>query len=782
MSVYLGLALLTLSATPVQAQAAPPPAFDTIVAAATALAIPSVTQPLSPTNIPFAPGEILVGFHNQEGSRAAAATLSALSAQVVEQVTCPVQNLAKGGTYLLHVPEGQELAAIDQLQQDPNVAFAEPNALVYAADETLNAATAKVETPYNVRDPLYQDQQWYLQRINASRAWALAYASDGFQGAFANVQVAIIDSGIDVTHNEFRGRLLNGRNYVEPGTPPQDDAGHGTHVAGLMGAVTNNAEGIAGVAPKLKIDPRRVLKRVGDQIIGAIDDVAQAICDAADAGADIINLSLETSSDNTTLHNAVIYAASKGALLIAASGNSGASNFVSYPGAYNEVIAVAATTYSDRRASYSNAGQQVWLAAPGGERSRSMISTWPATVHCRDNTVGYCTSEGTSMAAAVVSGAAALIKSLRPSLNAEQIRQLLHEAVTPLNESTSAVGSGRLDLQKAVRLLLSGAVQPSTKSLVYTVAPGAAPFTATVRLDNPSLQVQSWRASLLTGSEWVQLQDAVEQQVSGTVTYGKPAYLTLIVTPTQLITGIYVSTLRVDALEPDNTVVSTYVDLNLSVVTSQPYHWYMPLVLQETAPPVTTEAYQWEIPAKAEDRVIYGMTDASTIPVTLPFTYTLRGLSYTTALITADGYVKFPDSSISPSLSNQCMPNLTDPAQAIYGWWANLDPSVQDAHVSTFAPAADRFVVEYENVASAAGISPSYRVSFQIVLYASGDVRLNYRDAPAFQGTLPQVTIGVEAHDGLFYNQVVCSDKTVQLGYLPTSQQSLLFKAQEDIY
>ncbi|MEZ4673610.1 MAG: S8 family serine peptidase [Caldilineaceae bacterium] len=419
----------------------------------------------------FVPGELLVGFHNND-LHALSTGAAAVTAAAVEQLDLRGMAYSAAGSdvtgYVVRVPTGAEWTTMEQLIQDPSVAFAVPNWIVYAADDTVSAAeldetVAAPETPFAVNDPRYVSEQWYLQRINASRSWSIAYGSDGFGGGFTEVQVAIIDSGIDVNHPEFRSRLLAGQNYVSPGSPPDDDFGHGTHVAGLIGAVANNAAGIAGVAPKVRIDPRKVLNSQGT---GSISNVSNAIRDAADAGADVINLSLESPVPNVVMEAAVQYAFDQGVLLIAASGNQGITT-VSWPAHYDEVVAVAATTYNDARASYSNSGAQIEIAAPGGERNQSIISTWPGGVRCRDINAAppesdYCTSEGTSMAAAIVSGGAALIKSVRPSLTAAGIRQLLRDTAQPLNEPITFVGSGRLDMQAALREIMPATLKLST--------------------------------------------------------------------------------------------------------------------------------------------------------------------------------------------------------------------------------------------------------------------------------------------------------------------------------
>ncbi|MCE7984546.1 MAG: hypothetical protein DYG89_25520 [Caldilinea sp. CFX5] len=561
-----GLAWGLRTALPSQAQAEP--TADHLI-----WQLPGGLEPYR--NVPFAPGELLVGFHGEGGMRSVTTDLATLGAEAVERLDLRGLDGATGDNgingYLLAVPEGQEWAVMEQLLQAPDVAFVTPNWLVFAATprteetsaESADVAIAEPEQPFPINDPRYEADQWYLQRINASRAWSLAYDAEGFAGNLDTVQVAIVDSGIDVNHPEFRGRLMTGYNYLAPGAPPVDDYGHGTHVAGLLGAVANNAGGIAGVAPKVRIDARKVLNSQGS---GTISNVSKAIREAADSGATIINLSLESSAPNPTMEAAVKYAYSKGALLVAAAGNFYPSP-VSWPAAYNEVIAVAATNYNDKHATYSNAGSQVELAAPGGERVLSILSTWPGGVKCRDKAAviaqsDYCTSEGTSMAAAIVSGAAALIKSVRPDYTAEQIRQLLRNTTTPLSESATLVGSGRLDIHTALRTVLPGRLELSTKSFFKRTTPATAPYNASLRLDNPSLQPLQWRATLLNSQEWVRINNTTPAtnttMLSGSAIYGQPSYVSLTITPTHLITGSYVATLRIDQLNAGNVQASNF--------------------------------------------------------------------------------------------------------------------------------------------------------------------------------------------------------------------------------
>jgi thermitase len=731
---------------------------------------------------------VLVGFSS--AAVHATAQLTTLQAQVMEPLDLRGAVDATDGAswvgYRLSVPAGEEWATIDQLRQNPVVAFAEPNWLVFAAQEEYQTVTAQPETAFVLNDPAYFDQQWYLQRINASRAWALALSEEGFQGKLTTVQVAIVDSGIDVNHPEFADILLDGENYIAPGSRPIDKFGHGTHVAGLIGALANNERGIVGVATKVRLDPRKVLDDNGS---GSITNVANGIRDAADAGAQIINLSLETSVASETLRMAVDYAASKGALLIAAAGNTHPLS-VQYPAAFESVMAIAATTYADQRSSYSNTGTEIEMAAPGGafppasgDRSPpSVYSTWAKDADCRDNKQtlpqsGYCTSEGTSMAAALVSGAAALIWSLNPDLSAADVRQLLRETATPIAGNQLEVGSGRLDVHAALRKLLPSDLLPSQREISLVATTFDQPYTVTVRLENPSGEPINWEAGLVGNPSWVKLAGAVSGVVIGSVRYAAPDYLSFVISPTTALTGVYAATAQIVGNRADNTQVVRTIPLKMRLgkLTNR---LLLPMLLSNGA---TAPAPAWETPIDEEERQLVTLTDESSQPLTLPFAFPLQGNSYLDLQINANGFVHFPANEVEPSLPNRCMPNRQQPAQAIYGWWTDLDPGATGARVSHFQPATDRYVIEYDNVPTSLTVSATYTVSFQIVLYRNGDVGLNYRQASS-QLALPSVTIGVEAYDGLFYNLVVCKDEATELGYLPSAGQSFLLKAQTGVY
>jgi len=274
----------------------------------------------------------------------------------IQKINVDVVAIANGETV------DQTLA---KYRADKEVEYAEPN---YLAKGLL--------TP---NDTMFS-KQWNLQKIEAPKAW------DVSQGGYG--PIAVVDTGIATNQSDISGSLLSGFNFVNDTSNANDDNGHGTHVAGIISAVTNNGNGVASVGFKGSLIPVKVLDSGGS---GTYGDVASGIIFAADRGAKIINMSLGGSSSSSTLKSAVTYAQSKGSLIVAAAGNNGNSSAV-YPAAYAGVIAVSATTQDDSLASYSSYGGNIYVSAPGS----SIISTY--------YNGGYATLSGTSMAAPAVSG------------------------------------------------------------------------------------------------------------------------------------------------------------------------------------------------------------------------------------------------------------------------------------------------------------------------------------------------------------------------------------------
>jgi serine protease len=363
---------------------------------------------------------------------------------------------------------------------DPNVEFAEPDRLLQAA--------------YVPNDSLYS-QQWALSDvtggIRAPSAWDRATG--------AGVTVAVIDTGYrphaDLVANLLPGydfitdTLVSGDNsgrdadasdpgdgvsagYCGAGTPATNSSWHGTHVAGIIAAATNNGVGVAGVARSARILPLRALGKCG----GYTSDIADAIVWAVGgtvAGlpvnpnpAKVINMSLGGGGAcGITTQNAINTARSKGAVVVVAAGNSNADASTSSPANCSGVVVVAATGKTGGKASYSNTGAIVSLAAPGGDTSAGILSTLNAGTKTpgSDSYVAYM---GTSMATPVVAGVAALMLSVNKTLTPDQVATMLKSTARAFPSPCPKCGTGLVDANAAVLAALG------------TAAPAPAPTPA----------------------------------------------------------------------------------------------------------------------------------------------------------------------------------------------------------------------------------------------------------------------------------------------------------------
>lgn len=289
-------------------------------------------------------------------------------------------------------------------------------------------------------------------------AWgAVGYGS-------ANVKVAVLDTGIQKTHADLTGsRMLQGWDYVNNDNNPNDDCGHGTHVSGTVGATTHNGIGVAGMS-QASILHMKVLGPVGGLFTvtcsGSNSAIAQAIYDATDQGARVISMSLGGGGSDSTTSNAVNYAYTRNVLLVAAAGNDGASNSVDYPAAYPNVIAVAAITSTKARASYSDMGTQVEIAAPGS----GVLSTY--------NDGSYRSLDGTSMATPHVAGALALALSCNPTITNTALRTALQNTAEDLGTAgrDTSFGYGLVRADLLVGQVCSGNPPPNQSPTASFVA------------------------------------------------------------------------------------------------------------------------------------------------------------------------------------------------------------------------------------------------------------------------------------------------------------------------
>lgn len=324
-----------------------------------------------------------------------------------------------------------------ELEQDPAVEAVDYNYLK--------------ELEANPNDPLF-GRQWHLRSIAAPVAW-------NRENGDSATRIAVIDSGVDLDHPDFAGGKIEGRINTtgDRGGPndANDTNGHGTHVAGIASAATNNNRGVAGTCPDCSLLIARAESRSG-----AITDasVIAAVNWATANNADVINMSYSAESPSTAERNALNLASNDGITLVAAAGNQD-NNRPRYPAAYGNVISVSATTRQETRADYSNFGSTIDVSAPGGSSGQGnpVYSTLPG---------GYGNKSGTSMSSPVVAGIAGLLSSQGFS-NAE-IRQRIQATATDLGPrgKDRFFGHGRVDAAAAV-----GARPRNTRPSIVNFSP-----------------------------------------------------------------------------------------------------------------------------------------------------------------------------------------------------------------------------------------------------------------------------------------------------------------------
>ncbi|MBO2943241.1 peptidase S8 [Paenibacillus sp. F411] len=308
--------------------------------------------------------------------------------------------------------------------------YAEPHYL-YLTNTTSSAAPSQRTENSNLpNDLLFSQYQWNLPAIQTQQGWELSKGSE-------DVVIAVIDTGVDLQHTDLNGRLVDGYNVVNPDQSPNDDVGHGTHVAGIIGALINNGEGVAGMSWYNKIMPIKALDSSGS---GTTYAVAEGIIWAVDHGAKVINMSLGNYADSQFLHDAIKYAYDRDCLLVAASGNDNTER-PGFPAAYPEVLAVAATNPDMTRAEYSNYGDYIDVTAPG----TNIASTYP------DNQ--YAALSGTSMASPHVAAIAGLIRSLNPELTNREVMDLMISQAHDLGDPGKDIyfGNGQVDVFRSLQ-------------------------------------------------------------------------------------------------------------------------------------------------------------------------------------------------------------------------------------------------------------------------------------------------------------------------------------------
>jgi serine protease len=364
---------------------------------------------------------------------------------------------AQSGIARISVPFGQSADTIlAKLASDPNIEAADVvhiyrTPVIEDSEPASDAGTAADDSgKWKPNDPRY-GEQWNFRMINAEGAWEHTRGK--------GVVVAVIDTGVAYADTkkgkiarDFKNtKFVKGYDFVNKDDLPNDDQGHGTHVAGTIAESTDNNEGVAGLAFETTIMPLKVLSASGS---GTSTDIAEAIRWAADNGANIINMSLGSSFPDKLMRSACEYAKKKGVTIVCAAGNSGKEG-VGYPAAYKDCIAVSSVGPNGELSFYSSWGKEVAIAAPGGDKKQD-----PNNGGILQNTVfpgsdgrlvdDYYQFQGTSMASPHAAAVAALVAS-KGVKDPDDVKAVLQKSAKP-KEPSNKYGAGVIDAEAAVKL------------------------------------------------------------------------------------------------------------------------------------------------------------------------------------------------------------------------------------------------------------------------------------------------------------------------------------------
>jgi hypothetical protein len=468
--------------------------------------IPTTTDPAPPSSLPklggkeggrgameFEAGEIIVKFKDGISQAGVQSLLLAEGVSILDKM----DNL---GLILLSVPKGQELEKIEELKRNPLVEYAEPNSVVQVAD------TIPTEFHYSHRaldgipnDPRYAGQ-WNLPQIEAPAAWDVTTGS-------SEVVIAFVDSGVDLDHPELRNKIwtnskeipgneidddgngyvddVHGWDFVNRHGEPQDDYWHGTFISSIAAAETNNGDGMAGVSWGARIMPIKVFD---DQWDTQLYHITGGIEYAADNGAKIINLSWRLTGTEfpQAVQAAVDYAHSQGVLVVAAAGDSFNSAH-KYPAALDHVVSVAATDRDDGHPDFSTYNEKVDVTAPGVD------------ILGISSPLGFEYGRLTSTEAAAphVSGLAALIWSVNPTLTPDVVESIIESTAVDLGEPgrDDYFGHGRIDAGAAVMTTTHYLEIEPDDGLHFLVCDDCEPSSR--KITNPNTSCSTWSATAI---------------------------------------------------------------------------------------------------------------------------------------------------------------------------------------------------------------------------------------------------------------------------------------------
>jgi subtilisin family serine protease len=375
------------------------------------------------------PGEIIVKFKND-----AARSRSGLR----------LNRTGLGGRFsVMSVDVGRERQVAAQLAQDPEVEYAEPNYL--RQPSAIDSRLWAFFNPGGLRAS-FTDGSGFLPTTYSSVLDKDIDNVEGYAAGGAPVVIGSLDTGVDMDHSQFTGRLIAGKDWVSNDNVPEDTDGHGTHTTGTMAGSTVGVAGVSGAAANVKVYVQRVCGPSGCPTSAIVN----AIYAAADyPGMVAMNLSLGGSTETTAEKNAINYAVNtKGVLVIAAAGNSGTSK-VGCPACDVNAISVSATTWRDGLAYYSQYGKGLDISAPGGELygdTTDEMGIWSSYLNN-----GYAYLQGTSMAAPQVTGTAAIVAS-KTGLRSGALRTRILNTADDIGTAgvDTKFGSGRVNAYRAV--------------------------------------------------------------------------------------------------------------------------------------------------------------------------------------------------------------------------------------------------------------------------------------------------------------------------------------------
>jgi thermitase len=356
---------------------------------------PRSSQPASAQD--FVPGEVLVAFEPGASGQDIA--------DIHRRVGGQVKEVIRGiDVRVVGVARGQEKTAVARYQQNPNVRYAELNGVDEAAATGPNDPSVGRQWALNNTGQIVRRIAGTPDAdIDAFETWNYGSRVNAGPRGSAAFPIAVLDTGIQTRHEDLSGQVTKSENVTSSGGIGN---GHGTHVAGIVAAITDNDLGVAGTCPRCVVYNVKVM---GADNTATFSDEAQGIRWAADNGAKVINMSFGGTTVSKTVAGAVNYAWGKGVVLVASAGNDG-SRDPHYPAAYQRVIAVGSTDSKDRKRSTSNYGHWVDVAAPGSNILSTVIDD-PTTT----GTELYGLKSGTSMASPYVAGIAGLVWS-KPGL------------------------------------------------------------------------------------------------------------------------------------------------------------------------------------------------------------------------------------------------------------------------------------------------------------------------------------------------------------------------------